>query len=121
MRYAAYAGSGKGRPTRHHGVDHTQRRAITTGPLKEMASQEAGTAGTVAVSLEPKALTEGSVAGKPSREGENAGAAVRFSKEPPADIQVRCSPKLPSCRKWLALAEKRSQTAQASLSAASRQ
>jgi hypothetical protein len=100
-----------------------QPAPLIADPPKEKVSREADTARTVAVSLEPKALTEGSVAGKSNQEGENVGAVARFSEAPPAgpDIEVRCNLQLPSCRKWLALAETCSQTARARLSATSRE
>jgi hypothetical protein len=100
-----------------------QPAALIAAPLMEKVSREADPARTVAVSLEPKDLTEGPAAGKSSQEGENAVGVVRFSEEPSAGphIEVRCNLQLPSCRKWLALAEKRSQTTQTRLSASSRQ
>jgi hypothetical protein len=118
---------------------------LTAGQLIERSSFEAGglgteadgppvaslTAGrrdadstrTIAASLKTKASPEDPDAGKSSQEGENVGAIVQFSEAAPAGsgIEVRCNLKLPSCRKWLALAEKRPQKAEARLSPDSHQ
>jgi hypothetical protein len=96
---------------------------LTASPLTEKPAQEANAARTKAASLEPDASAEGSGAGKTSREALNLEAVAHSSEEPLAgpNIEVRCNLKLPSCRKWLALAETRSQKALALPSAASRQ
>jgi hypothetical protein len=96
---------------------------LTASPLTEKPAPEANAARTIAASLEPDASAEGSGAGKTSRESVDLEAVARFSEEPLAgpNIEVRCNLKLPSCRKWLALAEMRSQKAQARLSTASHQ
>jgi hypothetical protein len=92
--------------------------ALTAGPPAEKPTQEADAARPIAASLAPKASTEATIAKESSQAGEAVGAAVRLSEVSPesANIEVRCNLKLPSCRKWLALAERR-QSGQAQLSA----
>ncbi|MBI4723578.1 MAG: hypothetical protein HY765_00675 [Rhodomicrobium sp.] len=58
-----------------------------------------------------KGMTAGELIGKSSRDAQGIGplSAAAMAKAPAGapKITVRCNLKLPSCRKWLALAEKR--------------
>jgi hypothetical protein len=101
-------------------ADVPQLVTLTAGPVTEKLMQEADAAKPVAASFAPEASTEGSVAREPSQEVEDAGGAIRLPELPGEhqNIEVRCNIKLPSCRKWLALAERRLQNGQAQLSAA---
>jgi hypothetical protein len=54
--------------------------------------------------------------GKSSGDAKSAESLIPYSEQPAApDIPVPCNLKLPSCRKWLALAGKRSHLAQAAI------
>jgi hypothetical protein len=99
----------------------SQPVSLAAAPLTERSNEETEGARPIAASLAPKAQTEVATAEKSSQEGEAVGTSVRFPEAPQEhpDIEVRCNLKLPGCRKWLALAERRLQSAQAQLSAAS--
>jgi hypothetical protein len=94
----------------------------TAGRLIEMPSQVAGDVIPIAANPQPKVSAEGRFIEKSSQDAENIGRTVRFSEPPAApEIVVHCNLKLPSCRKWLALSETRSQIGQARLSEVSNQ
>jgi hypothetical protein len=93
-----------------------QQASLTAGALTRKTTLEGDAAGPVAASFAPNAPTEDSLARELTKEGEHIRAAIRLSEERP-NLEVHCNLKLPSCRKWLALAERRSQNEQAQLSA----
>jgi hypothetical protein len=112
-------------------------RTIIAGQPAEQPSQAVGTVTTIAAISQDKLSSKGPpiagetkaiaalpadlplatvIAGgtseKSSQEAEPAGSIIPFPEQPAApDIPVLCNLKLASCRKWLALADKRSQLA----------
>jgi hypothetical protein len=96
--------------------------STTAGRLIEKPSQAAGDVIPIAANPQPKVSADGRFIEKSSQEAENVGRTVRFSEPPAApEIVVHCNLKLPSCRKWLALSEQRSQIGQERLSTVSNQ